>query len=135
MFERIAERAPAFKLLQEAANRRTQGWTRWISLENLQSTDKPDTRGDHLRELMKQFRAAGQLPGSNEQGHAARALGEHAIEAGLQVALAAHAHHLVRHLAVLEKQQRRNGIDSIVNRELLILIDVHLPDRHLAVVF
>ena len=44
------------------------------ALKDFQGADQPDARRRHLGKLMKQLGAAGQLPGGNEQGHAARAL-------------------------------------------------------------
>jgi hypothetical protein len=45
-------------------------WARWkrrISLKDFQCGDQANTRGRDLAELMKQFGAAGELPGSDEQ--------------------------------------------------------------------
>src|ERR1035441_7367462 len=54
--------------------------------------------------------------------------GGYAVDAGLEVTLAAEADHLVRHLALIEQQEGGNSPDAVLGRQALVLVDVHLAD-------
>ena len=89
-----------------------------------------------LAELLIQFRALGKLPRGDRHVRRRRAgrSGAQLIEPGLEVLLALQPDNLIHDLAVLEEQQRRDGVDAKLDREVLMVVNVDLADLHLAVV-
>src|SRR5690242_9641759 len=69
------------------------------------------------------------------QSFTSHALHRHAVEAGLEVAFAAQAAHLVHDLAFLEQEQGGDGSDAKLGREVLVLVNVHFADADAAIVF
>src|ERR1035438_5398153 len=70
-------------------------------------------------------------PGGNQDScrHSrAAGSGGYAVDAGLEVAFAAQADHLVRHLALMKQQKGGNSPDAVLGRQALVLVDVHLAD-------
>src|ERR1035441_1291312 len=58
----------------------------------------------------------------------------YAIEAGLEIAFAAQADHLICHLTLMKKQESWNRTDTILRGQLPVLIHVHFADLDLSVV-
>ena len=57
------------------------------------------------------------------------------VDHALEVGLVGDAHDLVDHAAALEEHHRGNAADLILNRHVLILVDVELAHAHAAGVF
>src|SRR5882672_8975981 len=56
------------------------------------------------------------------------------VKLGLEVLLALQANDLIHDLAVLEEQQRGDGVDAVLDGEILMVVDVDLGDLDLAIV-
>ena len=59
----------------------------------------------------------------------------HAIEAGLEVVLAAQADNLFGYLALIEKEQGGDGANAVFGSDALLVVNVDLADADFAVVF
>src|SRR5688572_9334620 len=70
-----------------------------------------------------------------QPGPWARQSGAHLVELRLEVFLALQAHDLIHDLSVLEEEQSGNRVDTELNGEVLVVVDVDLGDLHLAVIF
>ncbi len=52
----------------------------------------------------------------------------YSIDAGFEVALAAHSNDLLCHFTILEQQQRGDRTNAVLSGQLLLFVDVDLSD-------
>ena len=109
---------------------------------NLHHLWNSNSRCGQPRELVVKLSPGGEVPGKNEQRHSPQVraglerpcLGPQLIQFGFEILLALQSDYSVHDLAVLEEEQGGDGVDAILDREILVVVDVHLADLHLAVV-